>query len=248
LPPSSYIICGTPRSGSTLLCQLLTQSGVAGSPHSYFREQDIGYWASCWDIDIRDTTSAAFNQAYLNAMEHHGRVDTGVFGVRIMWPSIATSVVRLNSALGTRLAFPEAFQERFGRTVHIHLRRDDTLSQAVSLVRAQQSGLWHLHDDGSILEGTDAPAPVSFDRMQLANTIGDLQRQERGWSTFFDEHGIVPLRLEYEEFTAQPRRHLARVLSWMGRDPAPAESATIPTAKMADDISRDWIARFRQGE
>src|SRR4051812_39199959 len=32
----SYLVCATPRSGSTLLCELLSATGVAGRPQEYF--------------------------------------------------------------------------------------------------------------------------------------------------------------------------------------------------------------------
>src|ERR1700678_1266834 len=35
-PMLSYLVCATPRSGSTLLCQALAQTGVAGRPQEYF--------------------------------------------------------------------------------------------------------------------------------------------------------------------------------------------------------------------
>jgi LPS sulfotransferase NodH len=33
---SSYLVCGTPRSGTSLLCRLLAATGVAGRPEEYF--------------------------------------------------------------------------------------------------------------------------------------------------------------------------------------------------------------------
>ena len=36
----SYLICATPRTGSSLLCGLLDSTGVAGHPESWFRRQD----------------------------------------------------------------------------------------------------------------------------------------------------------------------------------------------------------------
>src|SRR3712207_7978474 len=36
VPKRSYLVCATPRSGSTLLCHLLEQTGVAGRPEEYF--------------------------------------------------------------------------------------------------------------------------------------------------------------------------------------------------------------------
>jgi trehalose 2-sulfotransferase len=35
-PVRSYLVCATPRSGSTLVCQALKGTGVAGRPEEYF--------------------------------------------------------------------------------------------------------------------------------------------------------------------------------------------------------------------
>jgi len=46
----AYLICGTPRTGSTLLSDLLRSTGVAGRPDSYFRLQDQLAWAERWHL------------------------------------------------------------------------------------------------------------------------------------------------------------------------------------------------------
>src|ERR671929_206844 len=35
-PRLTYLVCATPRSGSTLLCDVLTRTGVAGRPQEYW--------------------------------------------------------------------------------------------------------------------------------------------------------------------------------------------------------------------
>src|SRR3954452_18480605 len=35
-PDRCYLVCATPRSGSTLLCHLLDDTGIAGHPEEYF--------------------------------------------------------------------------------------------------------------------------------------------------------------------------------------------------------------------
>src|SRR5205814_9813031 len=44
----AYLLCGTPRTGSTLLCGLLRSTDVAGRPESYFRLPDEQAWADRW--------------------------------------------------------------------------------------------------------------------------------------------------------------------------------------------------------
>ncbi|WP_246682224.1 Stf0 family sulfotransferase [Mesorhizobium sp. B3-2-1] len=47
-----YIICGTPRTGSTLLCKLLAATGTTADPHSFYRRQDVSEWAEDWGLPL----------------------------------------------------------------------------------------------------------------------------------------------------------------------------------------------------
>ncbi|NVK33715.1 MAG: hypothetical protein HWE23_04485 [Rhodobacteraceae bacterium] len=51
----AYIICGTQRSGSTMLCDLLIDTGAAGRPASYFRRQSIAGYAEKLNVATRGT-------------------------------------------------------------------------------------------------------------------------------------------------------------------------------------------------
>lgn len=74
-----YIICGTPRTGSTLLCGLLASTKMAGDPHSFYRRQDIADWAEEWGLPSRYTMSAHdFDVAYLQAAIRAGKGGTCV--------------------------------------------------------------------------------------------------------------------------------------------------------------------------
>ncbi|TIV94573.1 MAG: Stf0 sulfotransferase, partial [Mesorhizobium sp.] len=81
----AYIICGTPRTGSTLLCNLLKSTNKTGAPHSFYRRQDITEWAEEWGLPGRDTMSELdFDVTYLNAAIKAGKGGTGIFGLRLM--------------------------------------------------------------------------------------------------------------------------------------------------------------------
>lgn len=234
--PAAYIICGTPRSGSTLLCEMLWASRVAGRPNSYFRQQSVAHWKERWGL-----AEPVSNRAYLDAMLRYGRDGTDIFGLRLMWGSVVDAV----AALGPRGDLPDLANDAFGPTLFIHLSRDDKVAQAVSLLRAEQSGLWHLHADGSVLEGDAAPAPVHYDGNCLATIVAELQADDANWNGFFANHRIAPLRLTYETVTADPQAALATVLGALGKYPAIATIIATPTAKIGDATSREWADRFR---
>ena len=59
----AYFICATPRTGSTLLCELLTSTQVAGVPESYFRSPDEPSWAERFGLRGASLDYRAFVQS-----------------------------------------------------------------------------------------------------------------------------------------------------------------------------------------
>ncbi len=247
--PQAYFLCATPRSGSTLLCEMLAMCRVAGWPNSFFREPSIAHWAERWHLDVSDGfESAAFNRAYVEALKRQGENGTGLFGLRIMWSSVGDATRRLALVQGGPEDFVTQVNAAFGAPLYIHLSRQDKVAQAVSLLKAQQSGLWHLHADGRIFEGTDQPAEAQFDRTRLRALVGELEADDQSWRDFFVANGITPLSLTYEGVTANPQAALGQILTALGRDPAIAQTIATPTRKIGDASNEDWAARFLGGE
>jgi len=78
----SYIICATPRSGSTLLCDLLTETGVAGRPDSFFRYESFTWWADFLKVSNENWEEPEkFDSNYLSAVKDWG--SHGEIGVRV---------------------------------------------------------------------------------------------------------------------------------------------------------------------
>jgi LPS sulfotransferase NodH len=242
----SYIIAATPRSGSTLLCDLLSVTGVAGEPQSYYRREDIEDYARAWRVSSPDVIgSEAFERAYLEAVRPAGAGKTGVFGLRLMWASVAELSARLSIIHPDSLDDADRFELAFGKPLYIHLSRQDKVAQAVSLLKARQSGLWHRAADGTARERTVPPAPLIYDRDHLAGFVEELERDDAAWNSWFSRVGIEPLRLTYEGLAAEPKGALARVLSALALDATIAASVDVRTAKLADETSLEWTRRFR---
>ncbi len=245
MPLISYIICGTPRSGSTLLCEMLAATGTAGRPNSYFRHQGIAAWADEWGVDrTSGTETAEFDRAYLAAMLRVGSAGTSVFGLRLMWNSVAEARKRLDRALGPDHSFIALLNKAFGAPVFLHLSRIDKVAQAVSLIKAEQSGVWHMGADGTVLEGTATPAPTAYDEDRLKVVLDELEADDAAWNRFFIEHAIQPLRLTYEALAEDPRKVLGLVLWALGQDASASAAVEIRTAKMGDATNSEWALRF----
>lgn len=241
----SLILCASPRSGTTLFCDLLTATGAAGRPASYFRAEDIAEWAGRMGLPFDE--GPAFERAYLDAVVKRGTGETGTFALRLMWPSLAELMARLELVFPGLVDDAARLEAAFGAPLYVHLSRRDKVAQAVSRLKAHQTGLWHMGADGTERERT-APhhAPV-YDFERLAGFVAEADTADAEWNRWFDRHGITPVRVSYEDVAADPRAALAEVLSALGRDPALAQRAEIRAAKMADEESRAWVARF-EGE
>ena len=139
------------------------------------------------------------------------------------------------------------FARVFGPTLFIHLSRIDKVGQAVSYLRAEQTGLWHVAPDVTELERVAPHREPVYDAARLRVIVEMLVDYDRVWNDWFAREGIAPLRLSYDDLAADPGGTLARVLAALGLDPAAADGVTPGVRKLADATSCDWVERFRAG-
>jgi trehalose 2-sulfotransferase len=236
---NGYLLCSSPRSGSTMLCDLLRRSGL-GVPESLFRPNDIEEYAQDWGL----TASTEFwDRNYVDAARRYGSGGTGCFGVRIMGSHMPGFLARLAEL------YPQSSNDRtrlrtaFGIEHYVHLSRQDKLAEAVSLAMARQTGLWHRHVDGSERERSKPHEQPYYDRAAIALELQMLQDEAVGWRSWFGTCGISPLVVTYEDLAADPTGQFNRVLGHLG---IPDTTALQPgTAKMSNDLNVEWSSRFR---
>lgn len=245
--PRSYLLCATPRSGTTLLCDLLSGTGAAGRPNSYYRAQDIGRRAKGWGLSrAAFADDLAFERAYLAQVLREGRGGTDVFGLRIMWGTVAEAAARLAPLYPDEDGAPAIFAAAFGPVRYVHVSRGDKLGQAISLVKAEQSGLWHMGADGTERERSAPTSELRYDGARIAEVLAEREADDTAWDRFFDAHEITPVRVTYEALAAAPQDELRRILGALDLDPGLADAAPVRTAKLADDTSAAWAERFRR--
>ena len=242
----SYIICSTPRSGSTLLCDLLTATKVAGRPQSYFMTQFYSDWARYLNVSMENWNSDnEFDQCYLNAVLMEGVGDSQVFGLRMQRESLEDLNTRLCQFYPDKQSDKTRFSAAFGTTHYIHISRKDKIAQAVSLLRAEQSGLWHIHTDRTERERLKLGHAPHYNAKALSKLVTKLEKQDASWLDWFSQQSIQPIPITYERLSADPKNTLANTLSALGLEPSIAEMVEPRTAKMSSNESSEWIERFR---
>lgn len=240
----SIILCVNPRSGSTMLCDLMAATDVLGKPQSFYRPESIADWAARLGIN-HESGSEEFETAYLAAIRKEGSDATGTFGLRLMWDTMAGLVDRLSPLFPDPQNGVDLFESAFGHPLYVHLVREDKVAQAVSLVRAKPSGQWHLASDGSIRQGAKHASPITYDAQAIRQEINSLTQDDAAWEKWFAAQRLLPLQVTYEGLASDPQSVLRYLLAAMDHDPALARDVEPATSKMADDESRQWIERYR---
>lgn len=237
--PQAYVICTSPRSGSTLLCGLLAAAEV-GNPKSYFHRPDLNEWRAYFGLksgadDMADVVQAARRRGTRG----------GLFGLRLQRGSFSFFMEQLAQLHPEASSDVARIEATFGTTRFIHLTREDKLDQAISMVRAEMSGLWHQAPDGREIERLSAHQDPVYDAGRLSRKMAELTRLDDEWTEWFSAQGVTPLRLTYDALSADPRAALAGILKSLGRDAGAAADVEIPTAKLANADSRNWAQRYR---
>lgn len=189
-PQSSYIVCATPRSGSTLVCHALEETGVAGRPEEYFEalrhsgrpRRPEEYFVGVEDPSIRDHLgeraigsepsprsplwSRAAYDRYLEWAFEAGTTPNGVFGAKLMWGYFGDFVSLLRNIPSYRdVPLAELLPTVFPDLTFVRIVRANKVRQAVSLWKAVQTATWREDQasaKASSLEDNGSPPYRSF--------------------------------------------------------------------------------------
>ena len=214
----SYMVCSVPRCGSSLLCELLCNTQVAGAPTEFFDPELMRRFSERW--------GAVSRAEYLACLLERKTSPNGVFGIKVHW-------AQLEAMLGD--CDPAAV---FPGLRYVYIRRADELRQAVSWVRALQTNQW--------ASTHEARAEAVFDRERIARYVDLIRAQDRSWEEFFARRAISPHRVSYERLVQAPRQTVQDTLRYLGVDGG-ADPSAVPLTleQQADRLTEEWVTRYR---
>lgn len=223
-PRITYMICSTGRSGSTLLCSLLTNTGVMGVPHEYFNLKRHGssmikrYTGKVGELPI---------DKYFDLIIQHRTTPNGVFSIK----------AHINQALPyLRNGFIGGY---FGPMKNVLIRRKDVLGQAISLVIADQTGKWTSHEE-------QAKEPV-YSYEQIEKAVRVSTHYDGLWDHFFQLNKIEPCLVYYETLLERPQEEIQRVIDFVGVDAkVEVKLQDAGLKREATNVNREWRERFEE--
>ncbi len=226
---------------------LLDSTGVAGHPEAYFRAPDEPLWAQRWQLPR--TRDGGFHYGdYVAAALGHGRTTNGVFGAKLMWGTLQELIDKLTGVAPEPAGGDVGVLTRtFGATTFVYVRRDDVLAQAVSWLRAEQTGTWYIGGNTEISGDGDTGGAPRYDRQQITELIRTIDEHNAAWRAWFASVGIQPYEVRYEALAADPVAVTHGVLDFLGLQ-LPAGHAIVPRhRRQADALNQQWTARYRAG-
>ena len=243
---ATYVIASTPRSGSSLLAAGLVATGVAGRPEEYFTPDHIASYKQ----DLKLPMNCSWSE-YLAKVMAFAATENGVRGFKIHW----RHVVVLARELGFRGDPGAVLEELFPSAVFVNIVRADRRAQAISLFRAETTGEWFRSSGSSrrvrpwglyLARPTSGRAPVDLTGVaptyeQIVEMERILDAEQDAWTNYFTTRGLEVLTVRYEELDANYSDEVARVLHFLGADPAPAVGLPKPPLeRQSDDINEHW--------
>jgi LPS sulfotransferase NodH len=258
---SSYLVCATPRSGSTLLCEGLKATGIAGRPEEYFeadpatgrppRPQD--YLRGAGDPDVLALLGDATPPApprysslagvdsyaeHLDRARRWGTTPNGVFGAKLMWDHVC----RLQQLAGEPGLTPlELLAELFDEPCYVWVRREDVVRQAVSLWRAMQTQSWRADRPGA----ASAERRPRYSFAALRHLVARLNDHDARWARLFATGDTPVLAVTYEQLTADLAGAVGRTLDHIGVQSQDDRGHAAPRMRrQADELSEEWVIAY----
>ena len=239
-PRLSYTIWFSQRTGSTLLCAALASTGIAGNPRELFHVPDKKGLLEHYGL----SNHAALQEHLWNL----GSTPNGVWGVKTSYakPFFSNLLETLRRFPGCpQVDRPRAaiWEHAFPNSRHIFMTRRNKVRLAVSWWKAIKTEEWH-REGGC--EGPSVDLGDAYSYEAINHLYNEASMREAGIQEFFSEAGIVPLTLVYEDFIQEYEGTVKRILDYLELDSTSVTIAEPYYAQLTDEISEDWVQRFRE--
>jgi trehalose 2-sulfotransferase len=234
---ASCFVATVPRSGSWLLAEALSNTGLVGVPNEYFRPDFVRMWSAEWGL----AGQTSF-RSYVDAARQFTATGNGVFSAKLHWYQFAWLCQRLRDPddAGEEQPTAEMMAAWFPNLKYVFLWRRDTARQAISYYRAAATQVWFVtgQKQQAELAGT-----IDFQQIRWFEDV--LLEHRANWQAYFADNGIKPFGVAYEDFVTDRQDIVSAILSYLGI-PASEGPASGPATlrRQSDDQSEEILAEY----
>jgi LPS sulfotransferase NodH len=224
----SYAICSIPRTGSNMLCSILTEMGI-GKPF----EQLNGKFQVKFDMN------KSLREILLSEMKK-GESANGIKGIKIMGVQLQRLAFRVNNAQKTAYT-PDDIMDLLQIEKYIFLRRKNKLRQAISQYKAKVNNQWRVNIGQKVERKR-----VKYNRFSIQKCLVEIPQKELEWLNFFNRRDIQPLEIYYEDLVENYQETLTKVVEYLCvKLPDDFQFPPPTLEKQADETSEVFYRRFQ---
>jgi len=216
-----YAICSTVRTGSSLLCEYLTGTELAGTPVDYLNKMRLQAFIPDQKPYKRLTVSTLENLIGTYSSSN------GVFGIKL--PHLVMNALPIISTLrkidNANLYF-------------VYVTRLDEVKRAISAVRSRATGAYYsFQEEGKVPEFSKRTIDAAMRKIKVTDDM---------WKNFFANNEIEPLTVTYEDLISSPETVVASVLDYIGvKHPKKVVLKETRLHKQSDGISSEWENKYK---
>jgi LPS sulfotransferase NodH len=192
----------------------LWRTGVCGAPLEYL------------NIKNRQTQIEQYGGAelwrYWEHIKHTRTSENGCFGFKMFNQDYRTVAEFDDSVL------PEIWSHKV-----VYLTRNDRVGQAVSYARAIKTGQW--------FAGAYGGGAGDFNIRDIDHCMNSLAEQYTAWDLLFEATGGTPLRIAYEDISANVDDVVAKIVRYIGVSEDKGNVVNLPELeKQGDRLNERW--------
>ncbi len=239
-PQLSYTIWFSQRTGSTLLCQGLASTGIAGNPSEWLYKNN--------NLDFLTHYKVNNYTELQNKIWQLGSTSNGVLGLKYSicepyFSEIIDIFKKFPTCNSESNKSSEIWNQAFPNCKHLFMTRRNKVRLAVSWWKAIKTGEWH-RKTGT--KPTSIHIQNQYSYKAINHLFAECCMREAAIQEFFTEGGIIPLTIVYEDFVLSYRETIEKIIDYLEIPNANnIQIAPPPEEKLADRVSEDWVQRFR---
>lgn len=236
----SYRIWTAPRTGHTLFAKMLEMTGRAGRPGEHLTLHG--------ETNFQEKYGVSTYKEIKEKIWKAGSDGNSTFACKIDGHahSINLAIQEVMELKGgkTKEIEDDFWSDLFPNCKDIYLTRRNKVRQAVSWWKAIQDGTWHLKKG----EKRDHSKDFYQDKYvhdAVKHLYIEAGLREASIQEYFTRNGITAMTIIYEDFIVHPERTILETLNYLEIYTDHVDIPEFPFKKTADDVSEEWVNRFR---
>jgi LPS sulfotransferase NodH len=212
------IICSTPRCGSHMLGHALFETKQFGFPLEYTNPANLAEWCKRLNTNSLESTIAKLQEIRTS--------ENGVFSIKVHYSHIE----QFGSLDNVRSMFPHAY--------FVILSRKEALKQAISLVIANQTGVWI---DGQ----KEIASKANYDSSAIEEALKGIIQDTASWRYDLSLRGCNFIEMNFDDVKEDLELSISKIADFMEIKIDKAKIPLTPTTKkQGANINNQWMKRF----